>query len=121
MSATVLVVDDSATVRQQVRLALTQAGYDVLEAVVGMEGLQKIQQGAGTKVVVCDVNMQRMTGIEMLEKCQQANLAVPVLMLTTEGQPAMIQKAKQFGAKGWIVKPFKADLLVAAVKKLSQV
>jgi len=93
MSGKVLVVDDSATVRQQVRLALTQAGYDVLEAVDGVEGLQKIQQGDGIKVVVCDVNMPRMTGIEMLEKCQQGNHQVAVLMLTTEGQPAMIQKA----------------------------
>src|SRR5262245_6382861 len=115
----VLVIDDSATVRQQVRLALVQAGYDVVEAMDGLDGLDKIQKAADIKVVVCDVNMPRMSGLEMLEKCrEQGSLKVNVLTLTTEGQPAMIQKAKQLGAKGWIVKPFQAELLVAAVKKL---
>jgi len=121
MASKILIVDDSATVRQQVRLALTQVGLEVLEACDGLEGLELLTQGNGIKVVVCDVNMPRMNGLEMLEKC--AALPSPranVLMLTTEGQPAMIQKAKSLGAKGWIVKPFKAELLVAAVQKLMQ-
>jgi two-component system chemotaxis response regulator CheY len=121
MTTKVLIVDDSATVRQQVRLALSQAGFDVVEAVDGMDGLERIQKGSDIRAVICDVNMPRMSGIELLEHChKQGGPGMPVLMLTTEGQPALIQKAKQYGAKGWIVKPFKAELLVAAVKKLTQ-
>lgn len=121
MSPKVLIVDDSATVRQQVRLALTQAGFDVIEANDGLEGLDKINSTADIKAVICDVNMPRMNGLEMLERCHtQGGPRMPVLMLTTEGKPALIQKAKEYGAKGWIVKPFKADLLVAAVKQLTR-
>jgi len=119
MASKVLIVDDSATVRQQVRLALTQAGLEVLEACDGLEGLEMLKAGNSIKVVVCDVNMPRMNGIEMLEKV--GGLPSPranVLILTTEGQPALVQKAKALGAKGWVVKPFKAELLIAAVQKL---
>ena len=115
----VLVVDDSATVRQQVGLALQQAGYGVVEAQDGVEGLQAAE-GAGIAMVICDVNMPRMNGLEMLEalKRDPRHAALPVVMLTTEGQPALVERAKKAGARGWIVKPFKADLMIAAVKKL---
>jgi len=114
----VLVVDDSPTVRQQVGMALTQAGYAVVEAVDGVDGLAKVD---GTSMVICDVNMPRMNGLEMLERlhADAKYSSLPVLMLTTEGQPALIERAKKAGAKGWVVKPFKAELLVAAVKKLA--
>jgi two-component system chemotaxis response regulator CheY len=115
----VLVVDDSQTVRQQVGLALRQAGYDVVEAVDGVDGAAKLDSSIA--MVICDVNMPRMNGLEMLESIQREgkNANIPVVMLTTEGQPALIERAKKAGAKGWIVKPFKAELLVAAVKKLA--
>lgn len=116
----VLVVDDSASVRQQVGLALKQQGYEVVEAVDGVNGVDKLQADNTIGMVICDVNMPRMSGIEFVEKVKEnpryANL--PIVMLTTEGQPRLIQRAKKAGAKGWIVKPFKANLLVAAVKKL---
>lgn len=121
MSKKVMVVDDSQTVRQQVGIALTQAGFDVLEAVDGEDGLQKIKSSSDVAMVICDVNMPRMNGIDMIEAVAATgrHTALPIVMLTTEGQPALIQRAKAAGAKGWIVKPFKADLLVAAVQKLT--
>jgi two-component system chemotaxis response regulator CheY len=114
----VLIVDDSPTVRQQVGMALVQAGFEVIEAVDGLDGLGKV---SGAAMVICDVNMPRMNGLEMLERlhADPAHGKIPVLMLTTEGQPALIDRAKKAGAKGWVIKPFKADLLVAAVKKLA--
>lgn len=116
----VLVVDDSATVRQQVKAALTKAGLDVDEAVDGLDGAQKIKAG-GISCVVCDVNMPNMNGIEMVEdvKSETQFQSLPIIMLTTEGAKELVQKARAAGACGWIVKPFKADMLVAAVKKLA--
>jgi two-component system chemotaxis response regulator CheY len=119
MSATILVIDDSAMVRQQVGRALTGAGYSVVEAVDGVDALQKLAAAPATRLIVCDVNMPRMNGVEFLERLCAEGPTVPVVMLTTEGQPELIQRAKALGAKGWIVKPFKPDLLIAAVKKLT--
>lgn len=121
MSKRVLIVDDSATIRQQVRMALSQAGFDVIEAVDGEDGITKIRGDAAIAAVICDVNMPKKTGLELIEeiKAGGANSSVPIVMLTTEGQPALVQRAKQAGAKGWIVKPFKANLLVAAMQKLT--
>jgi len=121
MSKKVLVVDDSQTVRQQVSIALSQAGYEVLEANDGVEGFDKIDADGEIKLVVCDVNMPRMNGLEMVEKVRGETKfdKLPIVMLTTEGAPQLIARAKKAGAKGWIVKPFKADLLVKAVDKLT--
>jgi two-component system, chemotaxis family, chemotaxis protein CheY len=118
MSATVLVVDDSLTVRQQVARALEGAGFSVVEAVDGADALEKLASSPGMGLIVCDVNMPRMNGIEFLERLVANGSALPVVMLTTEGQPELIQRAKALGAKGWIVKPFKSELLVAAAKRL---
>jgi len=116
----ILVVDDSPTIRQQVSLALTQAGFTPVEAVDGVDALAKID--ATIAMMVCDVNMPRMGGLELLERiAANTKIAgVPIVMLTTEGNPAHIARAKLNGAKGWIIKPFKADLLVAAVTKLAR-
>ncbi len=116
----VLVVDDSATVRQQVGLALKEGGFEMIEATDGLDGAAKIGSLPDIGMVILDVNMPGMNGIEMLEKVKQieANASLPVIMLTTEGQHSLIERAKKAGAKGWIVKPFKPELLVAAVRKL---
>ena len=118
MSKRILVVDDSACVRQQVALTLKQAGYEIVEAVDGADGLRKIL-GGDVAMAICDVNMPHLDGLQMLEAAQRGGSAVPIVMLTTEGQPAMIERARRAGAKGWIIKPFNAALLVAAVRKLA--
>ena len=117
----ILVVDDSRTVRQQVASVLSQAGYQVVDASDGVEAIEKIEANADLAMVICDVNMPRMNGIDMLLllKKDERYASLAVLMLTTEGQPGPIQRAKQAGAKGWIVKPFSPDTLLAAVRKLA--
>ncbi len=117
----VLVVDDSATVRQQVKAVLVPGGFEVLEACDGTEGAEAINRIVDLTAVICDVNMPRMDGLEMLEsiKSDPKHKALPVVMLTTEGQSELVQRAKLAGAKGWIVKPFKPELLLAAIRKLT--
>jgi two-component system, chemotaxis family, chemotaxis protein CheY len=119
----ILIVDDSATVRKQVCAALSSAGFEVVEAADGVEGLQAITDRDDFAAVVCDVNMPRMGGLEMLElvKSRGKLAALPVLMLTTEGQSALVKQAKAVGAKGWMVKPFKGELLAATIRKLTSV
>ena len=115
----VLVVDDSATIRQQVSAALTIAGFEVIEATDGFEALSQVRRGVG--LVICDVGMPKLDGLTMLEALHADPRwrDVPVLMLTTQGQPELMARARTAGAKGWIVKPFKAELLVAAVRQLA--
>lgn len=117
----ILVVDDSVAIRQQVGVALRQAGYAVIEAEDGQQGLEQLTKESGFCLVICDVNMPRMNGLEMLEtlKRDPAHALLPVVMLTTEGQPALIDRAKKAGAKGWIVKPFKAELMLSAVRRIA--
>lgn len=120
MAKKVMVVDDSRTMRQQVGIVLTGAGFEVIEAEDGIDGLEKVRQATDLAMVLCDVNMPRMDGLDMLAtlKSEARFSELPFLMLTTEAQPALITRAKQAGAKGWIVKPFKPELLVAAVRRL---
>jgi two-component system chemotaxis response regulator CheY len=115
----VLVVDDSETVRLQVRNALEPAGYDIVEAFDGLDGLEKIRSSFDLSLVLCDVNMPRMTGLDMIAQIKVEGLTTPILMLTSEGQPSLVRRARESGAKGWIVKPFKIHLLLAAVNKLT--
>lgn len=121
MGKKIIVVDDSQTVRQQVGATLKQAGFDVIDAVDGIDGVDVIGRTPDLAMVICDVNMPRMNGLEMLEtiKKEPRHAALPIVMLTTEGQPHIIERAKKGGAKGWIVKPFKAELLLAAVRKIT--
>ena len=119
MSTKVMVVDDSLMIRQQVGRALREAGYEIVEANDGQDALEKLAIHPSVALVVCDVNMPRLSGIEFLERARDAKYTTPVVMLTTEGQVDLIARARSLGAKGWITKPFKADLLVAAARKLA--
>ena len=114
----VLVIDDSETIRQQVKQALAATGYEIIEAVDGIDGLEKLRAVTDLDIALCDVNMPRMNGLDMIAEVQRTGPTIPILMLTTEGQPSLIKRARESGAKGWIVKPFKPELLVAAVTKL---
>jgi len=117
----ILVVDDSATVRHQVRAALTTAGFEVVEAADGLEGLDTIIARPDLAAVVCDLNMPRIGGLKLLDMLTDRGRlpGLPILMLTSEGHPALVQKAKAAGARGWLVKPFNADTLVATLRKLT--
>ena len=121
MGKQVLIVDDSASVRQQVGMALGQAGFEIVEAGDGKEGVAAIASNPNIAMVICDVNMPNMNGLEMVAevKSNPSNSALPIIMLTTEGEPALIKQAKESGASGWIVKPFDAGQLVATVQKLT--
>ena len=123
MPPTIMVVDDSQMVRRQVSHALVGAGFDVLEATDGADALQQLSAAASPSLIVLDVNMPKMGGIEFLQtlRGRGPGAAMPaVVMLTTEGEPRLMQEAKALGAKGWIIKPFKPEMLVAAVQKLTQ-
>ncbi len=119
MSKKIMIVDDSRTIRQQVSFTLTKGGYQVIEAEDGQDGLSKLKANADIAMVISDVNMPNMNGIEMVEKIKADGISVPIIMLTTEGAADLIQRAKNAGAKGWLVKPFKPEQLVAAVQKIA--
>ena len=119
--AKILIVDDSSTVRDEVAGFLKGAGLDVATAVDGKDGLAKLKADPGIKLVVSDVNMPNMDGLTMVEKIrgELGNSTVNIIMLTTESSPAMKERGKAAGIKGWIVKPFKGDAVLATFKKLA--
>jgi two-component system chemotaxis response regulator CheY len=118
--AQILVVDDSSTVRTEVGEFLKKNGLDVVLAVDGRDGLAKLKGDSGIRLVVSDVNMPNMDGLTMVEKIRSelGNSSVNVIMLTTENSPLMKERGKAAGIKGWIVKPFKGDAVLATFKKL---
>jgi two-component system chemotaxis response regulator CheY len=119
--AKILVVDDSSTVRDEVAEFLKKNGLDVATAVDGKDGLAKLKVDAGIRLIVSDVNMPNMDGLTMVEKIRSElrNASVNVIMLTTESSPAMKERGKAAGVKGWIVKPFKGDAVLETFKKLA--
>ena len=119
MAKTVLSVDDSASIRQMVKLTLSGAGYEVVQAGDGAEGLAKAQSTA-VDLVVTDLNMPVMNGLGLIRELRKLPnyKGVPIIFLTTESDAAMKAEAKAAGATGWITKPFQQDQLVAVVKKV---
>ena len=120
MAKTILIVDDSSSLRTLVRMALTRAGYEVLEAGDGQEALQVLDKAARVHLVVCDVNMPRMDGITFVSQVKQSpkHRFLPVVMLTTEGEDSARERGRQAGAKAWMVKPFNPPQLLDTVSKL---
>lgn len=116
---TILTVDDSPSVRQMVKITLTSAGYGVVEACDGRDGLEKAKSRS-VNLVITDLNMPVMNGLEFIRALRQlpAFRGVPIVFLTTESDESMKQEAKAAGATGWITKPFKPEQLTAVAKKL---
>jgi two-component system chemotaxis response regulator CheY len=119
MGKRILTVDDSASIRQVVRLTLKGAGYEVVEAVDGKDALDKVN-GAPVQMVLTDLNMPNLDGIGLIRalRAQPGFKFTPIVMVTTESQYSKKQEGKAAGATGWIVKPFKPDQLLAVVKKV---
>ncbi len=115
----ILAVDDSASVRQMVGFTLRKAGYEVLEAVDGKDGLDKVTSGK-FDLIVTDLNMPNMDGIQLIAAVRKlpGYAFIPILMLTTESQAGKKDAGRKAGATGWIVKPFNADQLVSVIQKL---
>lgn len=120
MTKTVLTIDDSRTMREMLSMALVQAGYRVLQAVDGVEGLE-ILQAEGADVVITDINMPRLDGFGVIEgvRANPNHRGTPILVLTTESDVAKKERARQAGATGWIVKPFNPVKLVDAVRRVA--
>lgn len=119
MPKKVLAVDDSATMRQLVKMTLTRSGYDVLEAEDGAKALQKATADI-FDLVLSDINMPVMTGIELLRSLRKLAQYkfTPIVLVTTESQVEKKQEGKAAGATGWIVKPFEPEQLLAVVTKV---
>jgi len=118
MANTVLVVDDSSSIRQMVSFTLDGAGYAAVTAVDGVDGLKKL--GAGNVgMVITDLNMPNKDGLEFIRdiRATPAHKFLPIVFLTTESDETKKAQAKAAGASGWIVKPFKPEQLVAVVKR----
>jgi two-component system chemotaxis response regulator CheY len=120
VSKTVLTIDDSRTMREMLNHALVQAGYTVIQAVDGVEGLE-VLQAQGADVVITDINMPRLDGFGVIEgvRANPDHRATPILVLTTESDAAKKERARAAGATGWIVKPFNPVKLVEAVRRVA--
>lgn len=119
MTKTIMIVDDSASVRQLVGMVLKGQGYTVLEAVDGRDALARLN-GERMHLIISDVNMPNLDGIGFVRELKQrpAYKFTPVLMLTTESEQGKKQAGQQAGARAWMVKPFMPDQLLGAVRKL---
>ena len=119
MADKILIVDDSVSMRQMESLILKQAGYDVVEAADGEEGLSQLT--ADIRAVVTDYNMPNMTGVEFIKaiRAGSVNKSVPILMVTTESEQDKKQEGKAAGATGWLTKPFEQEQLVKAIRKIA--
>jgi len=119
MAKTIMIVDDSASLRQVVGISLRSAGYDVLEGADGADALKKLT-GQKVHLIISDVNMPNMDGISLVKEIKKlpAYKFTPIVMLTTESANAKKTEGQAAGAKAWMLKPFNPPQLLAVVQKL---
>ena len=119
MAKTIMIVDDSASLREVVTIALESGGYEVVQAVDGADALAKLE-GGRVNLVICDVNMPVMDGITFVKEARKLDRYrfMPILMLTTESRESRKEEGQRAGAKAWVVKPFRPDQILNAVAKL---
>ena len=117
MTAHILAVDDSATMRDMVKDTLETGGYEVTLAEDGQDGLNKFQSGKFS-LVIADVNMPVMDGITMIAEIRKLDEEIPIITLTTEAEESMKQKGRAAGADGWIVKPFRPAQFLDIIKQI---
>lgn len=119
VAKTVITVDDSSAIRLMISFTLRTAGHEVIQAADGQEALSQLKM-RGVDLVITDVHMPQMDGIELTRQLRKLDLhkSTPILLLTTESDPAMKAKGKEAGATGWLVKPFQQEQLLAVVNKV---
>lgn len=121
MNKYIMVIDDSPTIRVSVEMALKQLGLPIKQAENGQDALEKIGQikGEGSEIAICisDINMPVLNGLEFITEFRKVDKFTPVVVLTTEAEKDVIQKGKEAGASGWIIKPFQAEDLLNVVKR----
>ena len=119
MAKTIMIVDDSASMRQVVGITLRGAGYEVLEGVDGVDALARLH-GQKVHLIISDVNMPNMDGISFVKavKLLPAYKFTPIIMLTTESEESKKIQGQAAGAKAWVVKPFQPAQLLVAVQRL---
>ena len=122
MSKRVLIVDDSPTVRQQLDMTFSDAGYLVETAEDGQYGLERLRVDRAFDLLVTDINMPRLNGADMLEAAHAEGLTkgMPIVVLTTEGHADLVARAKAAGARGWMMKPTQPAVLIKAADKLTR-
>ncbi|HOX32156.1 MAG TPA: response regulator [Spirochaetales bacterium] len=122
MPKKILIVDDSAAIRQSISFILKQEGYETVEASDGLEGLAALEKMDAVDLIITDVNMPNLDGIGFIRKARQIAKFkfTPILVLTTESQGSKMNEGKEAGATGWIVKPFNADKLLGIVRKVAE-
>jgi two-component system chemotaxis response regulator CheY len=120
VTKTILTVDDSRTMRDMLHLALTEAGFRVVQAVDGVDGLEALD-AAQADIIITDINMPRLDGFGFIEGVRKndKHRATPILVLTTESDAAKKQRARDAGATGWIVKPFNPEKLIDAIRRVA--
>ena len=118
MTATILTADDSPSMREMIAFTLQNAGYEVIEAVDGKDALERLSR-APVQMLITDLNMPNIDGIELIRRVRALPQYkyVPIIMVTTESEDSRKQQGKAAGATGWIVKPFRAEQLVAVAKR----
>jgi two-component system, chemotaxis family, chemotaxis protein CheY len=121
MPKVILTVDDSRTMRDMLKLALSEAGHDVVQADDGQAGVDVLNTAQRFDVIITDINMPRMDGFGFINSIRNhpVHRATPILVLTTESEPGKKQRARDAGATGWIVKPFDPAKLIAAVNRVA--